>query len=550
MNPPQATPEAAPDSIPDSIPDALPAAGLESSVPGLARSASVLAAGNLVSRILGLLREMLIAAYFGASGQVSAFRVAAQVPILIYDFLIGGMLSAALVPVLSDYARRGRAEFVQVVSAVASVFALVLAVLVLLLELLAPQLAFLLAGGFERHDPSLLALTTQLIRLLSPMVWVLSMAGVASAVLFALQRFTIPALATAAFNLGVVVAVPLLAPSLGIYSLVVGLLLGSSAQLAMMAVELRRSGVWARPRMNWNHPALRRILWLYLPIAGGLVVSLFQVGLDRRLASATGESSIAWMANATTLQQLPLGLISVAISLAALPRLSQYYAEGDEIGYRTTLGRGLRMLWLLIAPSAVLLWLLGEPVTRLLFERGAFTAQDTAQVVAALNIYLIGMIFAALDYPLNFAFYARNNTLLPALVGVGSVVVYSIVALTLVQPLGYLGLVWADTAKQASHLAIMAFLLWRRVGRLGAGTRASFGLVAVGSLLLGATTWLVAQMVAAVLPPTVLGTFTLIASAAGAGVAVYTIFLLWRGQAELQLIWDKVMLRFGGPGAQ
>ena len=276
---------------------------------GLARSAGILAAGNLASRVLGLLREMLIAAFFGASGQVSAYRVAAQVPIIIYDFLIGGMLSAALVPVLSDYARRGRAEFTRLVGALLAIFSVVLALLALLLLLLAPQLAGLLAGGFAVHDPALLELTAQLIRLTSPLVWLLSMAGVTSAVLYALQRFSAPALATAVFNLGVVLAIPLFAPQLGIYSLPLGLLLGSSAQLALMAFDLRRSGVALRLLPNWRHPALRRILWLYLPIAGGLLVSLFQVGLDRRLASATGESSIAWMANATTLQQLPLGLI-------------------------------------------------------------------------------------------------------------------------------------------------------------------------------------------------------------------------------------------------
>jgi putative peptidoglycan lipid II flippase len=513
--------------------------GEVSGAPGLARSASVLAAGNLASRVLGLLREMLIAAYFGASGQVSAYRVAAQVPILIYDFLVGGMLSAALVPVLSDYARRGKAEFTQVVSALATIFALVLALLVLLLELAAPQLAWLLAGGFATQDPSLLQLTAQLIRLVSPMVWLLSMGGVTAAVLYALQRFTVPAFATAVFNLGVVVAVPLLAPSFGIYSLVVGLLLGSATQLAMMAVEMQRRGVNVRPTPNWRHPALRRILWLYLPIAAGLVVSLFQVGLDRRLASGTGESSIAWMANATTLQQMPLGLISVAISLAALPRLSQYFAAGDEGGYRTTLARGLRMLWLLIAPSAALLWLLGTPITRVLFQHGAFTAQDTVQVVAALNIYLIGMVFAALDYPLNFAFYARNNTLLPALVGVASVAVYTVVALSLVQPLGYLGLVWADTAKQASHLAIMAFLLWRRVGRLGAGTLRGLFEVAVATGLLTVVAWGVAQIAGRVLPPTLPGSLALIAAAAGAGLIVYAAFLFWRGQAEIKTIFGR-----------
>jgi putative peptidoglycan lipid II flippase len=274
-----------------------------------------------------------------------------------------------------------------------------------------------------------------------------------------------------------------------------------------------------------------------------LVVSLFQVGLDRRLASGTGESSIAWMANATTLQQMPLGLISVAISLAALPRLSQYYAAADEASYRATLARGLRMLWLLIAPSAALLWLLGEPITRVLFQHGAFTTQDTVQVVAALNIYLVGMVFAALDYPLNFAFYARNNTLLPALVGVASVAVYTVVALTLIQPLGYLGLVWADTAKQASHLAIMAFLLWRRVGRLGAGTVRGFAEVALATGLLTLVTWTIAQIVGGVLPPTLLGTLTLIVAAGGAGVAVYAALLFWRGQAEIRTIFERIMAR-------
>ena len=124
-----------------------------------------------------------------------------------------------------------------------------------------------------------------------------------------------------------------------------------------------------------------------------------------------------------------------------------------------------------------------------MFQRGAFTAADTAQVVQALNIYVVGMLFAAVDFPLNFAFYARNNTLLPALVGVVSVGVYVVAALTLVQPLGYLGLVWADTAKQAAHLIIMVLLLWRVVGRLGAHTVQGFGQVAFATGHDGAGHW-------------------------------------------------------------
>jgi len=493
--------------------------------PGLARSAGLLAVGNLASRLLGLLREMVIAALFGATGQVSAFRVAAQVPTLLYDFLVGGMLSAALVPVLSDYARRGRQEFAQVASALVSVFVVLLTLVVIVLALAAPGLATLLAGGFRTDDPSLLLLTTQLMRWTAPVLWFLSMAGVFMSVLYALQRFSFPALATAIFNLGIVVAAPLLAPRIGIFSLAAGLLVGSAAQLLLMYSDVRRAGVLVLSPLHWRHPALRRILWLYLPIAVGLAVSLFQVGLDRRLASGVGEQSIAWMANATTLQQMPLGLISVAISLAALPQLSQYYAAGDEVGYRRTLGRGLSMLWMLVLPAGVLFWLLGEPITRLLFQRGAFTATDTEQVVAALNIYLIGMLFAAVDYPLNFAFYARFNTWLPALVGVVSVGIYILVARALIEPLGYLGLVWADTAKQAGHALIMGFLLWRVVGRLGAETWRGFLAVALAGGAMALGTVGAAALVVPWLPSGATGTLLRVVLLGSAGFVIYAVLL-------------------------
>jgi putative peptidoglycan lipid II flippase len=504
---------------------------------GLARSASVLALGSAASRALGLGREMVIAALFGATGEVSAFRVASQVPVLLYDFLVGGMLSAALVPVLSHAAhRRDRRGFAQLVSVLATWLGLALAVATAAIMIAAPQVAGLLVGGFRGHDPALFDLTVRLIRWTAPVVWLLSLAGLTTAALYALQRFTFPAAATAIYNLGIVVAAPLLAARLGIGALVVGVLAGAAAQLAVMLFDLRRAGVVITLRPEWRHPALAQIGRLYAPIAAGLVVALFQVGLDRRLASATGSQSIAWMANATTLQQMPLGLVSVAISLAALPRLSQYVAAGDEAAYRATLGHGLRLVLLLMAPAAVLLWTLGAPLTRLLFERGRFAATDTAQVVAALNIYVVGMLFAAVDYPLNFAFYARNNTWLPALVGVVSVGVYVVAALAFLQPLGYLGLVWADTAKQAGHALIMAALIGRTGGvdwrTLGRGMR-GIGLAGTG---LAGTTWVITQGVKWRLPDGMLRDGALLALAVGSGLLVYALLLRLSGVGEIDAL--------------
>ena len=452
---------------------------------GLARSASLLSLGAVASRVLGLLREMVIAAYFGASGPVSAFTVASSVPKMLYDFLIGGMLSAALVPVLSDYARLDRKqanaaeevafaskgkqvgpnpELVRLVGALLSLAVVTLAGLAVLMVVFAPQVAGLLAGGFDAVDPTLLPLTAQLLRLMAPVVWFVSMAGLLTAILFALQRFTFPALASAIYNLGIIVAAPLLAGRVGIASLAIGVLAGSMVQFALMAWDVRRAGL--RFTVQWSHPALARIVRLYLPIAAGLVVAQFQVGLDRRLASGTGVQSIAWMSKATTLQQLPLGMISVAISLAALPRLSQQFAAGDEEAYRATLARGLRMVVVMIVPILVGLGVLAEPAVRVLFEYGQFTSADSAQVVMALHVYLAGALFAAIDFPLIYAFYARNNTLLPAIVGVLSVLVYAVIALALVESMGYLGLVWADTGKQAAHALVMLALLYWTMGQL------------------------------------------------------------------------------------
>ena len=538
------------DNVAPEAPDAPEITAGEDGAPGasVARGASLLALGSVASRGLGLVREMVIAGLFGASGAVSAFRVAAQVPALVYDFLIGGMLSAALVPVLSRTLRlHTRAEFAQLVGVLVGVFGALLAGLVVLLELGAPLVTRLLAGGFAQSDPALLGLTTQLIRLMAPAVWLFSMAGLLMAVLYAQQRFSMPALATAIYNLGIVLAAPLLAQRLGIASLALGVLLGAGAQLAVMAWDVRRSGVALRPSLDWRHPALGKILRLYAPIALGLAVMLFQVGLDRRLASGTGAQSIAWMAAATTLQQMPLGLISVAIALASLPSLSQHFAVQDEAAFRRTLGRGLRMVLFFLAPAAVALWLLGTPVTRLLFERGAFTAADTEQVVRALHVYLIGMVFAAVDFPLNFAFYARNNTLLPALVGVASVAVYSAVALALVGPLGFVGLVWADTAKQAAHALVMAALLGWTVGALGAGVRRGLAQIAVAAAAMAGVTALLSWALRALAVSLGAGDVDSWSNdalqlliAGGGGLLVY-VAVLWKLRfEEVLLVWRRV----------
>ena len=423
----------------------------------IAQAAVIVAMGNISSRVLGLVRETVISHLFGATGMVSAFRVASIVPTMIYDLLIGGMISAALVPVFSDYmVPAKREELWRLVSALFTLAAVALSAIVLVLELAAPAVAWLLGGGF---DPVLLAETTRLMRLMMPAVLFLGLAGASTGLLYASKRFVYPALGASAFNAGIVVAALVLGHRVGIASLALGVLVGSILQLAIQFPGLR--DVRFSFALDLRHPGLRRMGRLYLPVALGLLVSQVGIAIDRNLASRTGEQSIAWMQNATTLIQFPLGLVAVAVSTAVLPSLSRLASSADMVRFRKTLGMGLRVVLLLIAPATVGLLVLSTPVIALVFEHGAFRPDDTVRTAEALRLYLIGLPFAAIDQLLIFAFYARKDTRTPVLVGVLSVLVYLVVALLLIAPLGMLGLVLANSAQLSTHALVMLYLAHR-----------------------------------------------------------------------------------------
>lgn len=425
----------------------------------MAQAALLIAAGNIASRLLGLVRETVIAQLFGATGLVSAFRVAQIIPTMLYDLLVGGMISSALVPLFSEQAERDRQMLWRLVSLVLSLTIIGMGLIVLIIELTAPQVAFFMASGF---DQELLEVTTRLIRLTTPAVLFLSVAGILTGLLHALKRFTWPAFTVAIFNATIVIVA--LAGTLGfgwgIEALALGLLLGAFLQVILQLPGLRDAHL--QFTLDLRHPSLRRMGRLGLPILLGLVISQVAIALDRNLASRTGEQSIAWMQFATTIIQFPLGLISAAISLAILPTLSRLASSPEGLApFIETLSTGLRLVLILIIPAAVALFILAEPIVSLLFERGLFTSFDTQQTTLALRLYLIGLPFAAIDQPLIFAFYARQNTLTPALVGLLGVGFYLVAALTptFFRPLQMVDLVLANSIQLTGHALVMLWLV-------------------------------------------------------------------------------------------
>ncbi|MCS7259618.1 MAG: murein biosynthesis integral membrane protein MurJ [Anaerolineae bacterium] len=502
----------------------------------IAGAASLIALGNIASRVLGLFREMTIAYLFGASGLVSAFEVASRVPRMLFDLLIDGLVSSALVPVFSELAERDRSELWRVAGVMLSLTTLLMSTMLLVMEMGAYQIAWLMSGGF---DAQLLQTTAHLMRLTAPAVVFLSLSGVTTGLLYALKRFTLPAFAVAIFNASLVLVALLLTGwlGLGIESLAVGMVVGSAAQVALQLPGLRD----ARLHLNVNlrHPLLRRIVRLYTPIVLGLVISQVGIVIDRNLASRTGEQSIAWMRYATTVVQFPLGLVSAAIAMAILPTLSRLantspVLEEKDLGTHTvafaeTLTRGIRMVLVLILPAVVGLFAIAEPLIMLVFQHGDFTAYDTQQTALALRLYLLGTTFAAIDLPLVFAFYARQNTLTPALVGMLGVGVYLVVALapSLFRALHMTDLVLANSAQLTVHAMVMLWLTHREVPLRGYGLEHTLVKIVPAALAMGALTYFVQLQLHAYFPGgTILDELCIVAGAVIAGCSVYGGLLL------------------------
>lgn len=436
----------------------------------VARAAGVLMVGVVLSRILGLVREQITSYFWGTTNEVAAFTIADNVHTMLFDLVISGMLQAALVPVLSTYADQ-RDEFRRIVGGLLMWVLLVVGGAVALVALAAPWVVWAmtaLGGGEAARGAATFQLTIRLVRLIVPAVLFLAVSTVLMAALYALQRFTQPSLALSVRNAAIVTCALLLGHTIGIASLVLGVLLGALGLVVLQLWGLRD----CLPRLNLQlwHPAIRRIFILYLPIFLGLFANTVALTIDRNLAWGVDPHALGAMRYATALNQMILGLVAAATSLAALPTLSRHAAAGDEHSYQRTLSLGLKFVALLIFPATLGMAALSWPVVTFLFYHGATDLEGARAIWIALLGYLPGTLCAAFDQVLIFAAYARQNTRIPVLVGVFSVGIYFVVALTLVRPLGMLGLVLGNTAQFIAHTLVMWWILRRWLGRVGDGT--------------------------------------------------------------------------------
>ena len=421
----------------------------------------------MTSRILGVVREQVLAALFGAGNAMDAYNVAYRIPNLLRDLFAEGAMSSAFVPTFTRHlAQQGKPSAWRLANNVINGLIVITGILVVIGIVFAGPLVELFAGAY-RAVPGKLELTVFLTRLMLPFLAFVAVAAACMGMLNSLHRFFIPALSPAMYNVATIMCALLLVPlmpALGvppIAAIAVGSLIGGAAQLAMQWRVLRREGYTYKPLLDWHDESLRRVLILMGPGTIGLAATQVNVFVNTVLATGQGTGAVSWLNYAFRLMYLPIGLFGISIATATLPAVSRHAADDDGPGVRKTVADGLSLMLMLNVPATVGLVLLAVPIVRMIFERSAFTAADTVATAGALQLYALGLVGYSIVRISSPVFYALQQNRTPVLVSVATVAVNAALNLALVRVMGYRGLA-LGTSIAALFNAVVLIVLLRR----------------------------------------------------------------------------------------
>ncbi len=460
----------------------------------LARSTLIFSVATGLSRVLGLVREMVAAYYFGINGKINAFTVAFQIPNLIRALLADAALSGAFVPVFSELLEKGdRKRAWRVASTIFWLVLLVLGGLTALLILIAPLLIKPFGEPGGDFD-----LAVGLSRVLFPIVVLLGLSGVIVGILNTYDHFTVPALTPVFWNLAIIAGLVLGVPrvdgeSAALYVYAGAILIGTVIQLLLPVPWLRGLDGRLTLVLDWRDPAVRRFFVLMLPVTITLGLININAVIDTLFASRLIDPNLAPAAinAAFRLYMLPQGMFSVAVATVLFPALARLAARNDLDGFRATISTGLRQIGFLLIPASIVSAVLAEPIVRLVYERGAFTEADVTVVAGCLAAFSLGLVFNGWMLMLTRGFYGLQSNWLPTLIGVGTLVLNAVLDMGLYR-VGVWGIPLATSIVNIVGAAFLVFFLRRRVGgidlaRVGdAIVRVTVAAVALGMVAFGA----------------------------------------------------------------
>ncbi len=390
--------------------------GPKTSTAGVATAAGIIMLANILSRILGFVREMVVTKIFGRTGVTDAFYSAFAIPDLMYRLLIGGALSAAFIPVFTSYlAKDEEEEAWKVASTFINVVVFLLFLMMISGVIFADKLAPLVAYAFEGEQRDLLI---YLMRIMFPAVFFTALAGLGRGILESYRYFTGPAFGPIIYNIAIISGAYFLGPVFGISGMAAGVVVGAIGNMLLQLMIILKKVNGYRFTITLKHPGIQKMLILMIPSVLGLSVTQINLIINQNLASGLNPGDITALRLANRLMELPVGIFVTAISTALFPTMTRLVAKGEMDEFKEILIRGLRTILFIMVPAAVGLVVLRVPIIRLLFERGEFTSSDTQATAFALLFYAIGIAGLAGVQLIVRAFYSLQDTITPLKVGI------------------------------------------------------------------------------------------------------------------------------------
>jgi putative peptidoglycan lipid II flippase len=434
----------------------------------IAQAAALVMALFVVSRLLGLAREVIIGNQFGTSSDLDAYLAAFRLPDLLFQLIAGGALGSAFIPTFAGLlARENHRQAWRLASSIINLVMLALTTLSFLAGLLAPHLVrWIIAPGFDAAQQSM---TVDLMRLMLVSPIVFGVSGILMGILNSHQHFLLPALAPALYNLAIIGGAVALAPSMGVEGLAIGVVVGSLLHLLTQLPALRRRGGFYALRLGTGDRDVREVIRLMLPRTLGLAAVQLNFLINTILASRLPTGSLSALNYAWLIMLLPQGIFAQATATAAFPTFSALAARGQMADFRSTVSSTLRAILFLCLPATIGLIMLRVPLIQVLLERGAFDARSTEWVATALGFYALGLAGHSAVEILSRAFYALHDTMRPVAVGLGAMGLNIILSLILGRPaesggMAHAGLALANSVATLLEMIVLWVLLTRKAG--------------------------------------------------------------------------------------
>jgi putative peptidoglycan lipid II flippase len=464
---------------------------------GLLRSSAVTGSMTMVSRVLGLARDVVLARMFGPGDGTDAFFLAFKIPNFLRRLFAEGAFNQAFVPVLSEYrSQRSHAEVKTLVDSVAGSLGAVLLALTVIVVIAAPLIAIPLAWGF-RDNADKFALFVDMFRITFPYLLLISLTAFASAILNSYDKFAIPALTPALLNVVLIGAAVLLSPYLGRpeVALAIGVLIAGVAQLVFQLPALARLRLLPIPALNPQHEGVRRVMTLMIPALFGVSVSQINLLLDTFIASLLVSGSVSWLYFSDRLVELPLGIFGIAIATVVLPSLSRKHADKSLADFAAMLDWAFRMVLLIAIPASLALILLAQPLIITLFQGQNFSVDDVTKVTSSLQAYTLGLVAFMSIKVFAPGYYSRQDTRTPVRIGILAMVANMVMNILLVFVLDFAhtGLALATSLAAILNATLLLLgLIRQKVFQFQPGWPVFLLRMAVANVLMSAFLWQVA----------------------------------------------------------